>query len=614
MCGLAGFFDLIDAPDAHRDEPRTLAKMLDQLLARGPDASAVWHDGPVHFAHCRLSIIDLSQSSQQPLRLENDDFVIVYNGEVYNYKALRKELELAGDRFFSTGDTEVVLRGFSRYGTQWLKHLNGMFAAAVWDRREEQLTLFRDRFGIKPLYWSVIGGTLVFASQVKALLQYPGIRAKLNLNWLNEYLTFQYVHGPITPFEGIYLLQAGSSLVFNQESLHVEETLWAPQRSYRPDYGLSFENATDLVTGVFNSAVSNSLVSDVPIGSYLSGGIDSGAVVTVAKQWQDGLNTFTCGFDDPGLSIKGRTLDETERARTVASVVGCKFHHINISPKDILQMHVRVIETIEEPRLGVLYQNDSAAKLASTVVRVCLSGAGGDELFGGYPWRYRTVRHARSKDEFVRGYYGFWQRAFSDEEKAALLRPDVLGQTDLDLAFNTFAMQFPQDVDYRDTGVKTWLCLKYECDFFLHALLQVGDRLAGAYGLEERFPFLDNDLVALVDIIPAEYHWDPDEDPVDGKYLSGKRLLRNALSKLVSPRVATLPKQGFTLPIQEWFQGPLSEFVAQELFDHDARILNYLKPEAVDLAIDNGKTGRSVSGAQVWSLLSVETMLKVFFD
>jgi len=547
------------------------------------------------------------------MRIENDDFVIVFNGEIYNYQALRRELIQAGEDFFSAGDTEVVVRGFKMFGLQWLKRLNGMFAAAIWDKQKQKLTLFRDRFGIKPLYWTVVNGNAAFASQINSLLRFPGLSPRLNLDWLNEYLSFQYAHGNITPFEGVYLLERGKALVFETGSTRPSEVTWAPERTYTPARALSEEQATELILEQFNNAVRNALTSDVTVGSYLSGGIDSGAVVTVASRYEESLNTFTCGFNDPELSEHGRSLDETERARTVASLVGARFHEIRIAPRDIMEMHERVLETIEEPRVGVMYQNDSAARLASSNVSVCLSGAGGDELFGGYPWRYRTIRSAGSRAEFLGGYFGFWQRVFSEEEKKRFLKPEVLKSTDINRPMEAFSKQFPESFDYAEIGARTWLCLKYESEFFLHGLLQIGDRLAGAYGMEERFPFLDNALVELVDRIPAQYHWDPDEAAENGQFHSGKRLLRAALARIVDPLVASLPKQGFTIPVHEWFAGPLSAFVDERLASKDAKLLEYFNPDIVEHARASNESGRSVSAAQIWSLLSLETMLKTFF-
>ena len=246
MCGLAGFVNLVENDDRF-DSRTVLSKMLEKLSARGPDGHGEWHQAPVHFGHTRLSIIDLSEASSQPLKLENDDYVIVFNGEIYNYKDLRQELTQLGEKFFSAGDTEVIVRGFKRFGLESIKRLNGMFAAAIWDKQNEKLTLFRDRFGIKPLYWSMVDGSVVFGSQIVSLLEYPGLRARLNLDWLNEYLTFQYAHGNITPFEGVYLLERGKSLVFKKGTTSPEKVTWAPERVYTPLQDLSEEQATKLL-------------------------------------------------------------------------------------------------------------------------------------------------------------------------------------------------------------------------------------------------------------------------------------------------------------------------------------------------------------------------------
>jgi asparagine synthase (glutamine-hydrolysing) len=615
MCGIVGIFHVNESANLS-DEGRVLAEMLEQISARGPNGRGVWHDRNIHLGHCRLSIIDLSELSSQPLRLENDQSVIVFNGEIFNYKQLKKRLEDLGDKFFSNGDTEVVIRGFNRFGIDWFKELNGMFATAIWSKSKRELVLVRDRFGIKPLYWTIVDGTLLFSSQIKSFQRYPSFASRFNLRWLNEYLTFQDTHGSITPFEGTYLLEPGHAIVFRDGDMSPEHIVWAKPRQYRPDYSISPEAATEVVTDLFSKAVKNSLVSDVPVGSYLSGGIDSGAVVTIAAQFEPALHTFTCGFDATGLASATRAMNETNDALELSKLLGTQYHDATISPSEIAPMHARVLRTIEEPRVGVLYQNDVAAKLASSWVRVCLNGAGGDELFGGYPWRYKTMRHAENRDDFLCGYFGFWQRLFCVEEKQQLFKPYLLKILDLTEPYHTFERQFPENANYTDIGYKTWFCLKYESEFFLHGLLQIGDRLAGAYGLEERFPFLDQHLISFLDTIPAEYHWDPDEQPTrDGDFSSGKRLLRKALSRLVPGTISNRRKQGFVIPAKEWFDGPLSDFVSTQLASENTRITEFLEPRFLqDVIADEKKNSQFSRSTRLWSLLSVESLLRTFFD
>jgi len=613
VCGLVGFVHLAESKDLP-DENKILDGMLAEISARGPDGNGSWHNDVAHFGHCRLSIIDLSESSSQPMKLENDDWIIVYNGEIYNFESLKSTLLDVGEQFFSAGDTEVLLRGFKRFGLSWLPRLNGMFAAAIWDKEARKLSLFRDRFGIKPLYWTIVGGTVLFASQIKCFQRFPLFKSKFNLHWLNEYLTFQTTHGGTTPFQGVSILDPGHCLEFQQGSTLPKRTVWAPQRKYDPNFQLSPDHAAQVVGTLFSKAVQNTLVSDVPVGSYLSGGIDSSAIVAVASKHDPLMHNFTCGFDEHGLSSRTRSTNELKHAREFAGMLGTTFHEITLKADDISAMHATVLRTIEEPRLGVLYQNDIAARCASSSVKVCLSGAGGDELFGGYPWRYRTIRNAKTNKEFISSYYQFWQRVYKDTDKTSLFNSQVLKQIDIDQPFKTFAGQFPQDTEYSDIGVKTWLCLKYESELFLHGLLQIGDRLAGAYGFEERFPFLDNELVSFLDTIPAQYHWDPDEVPVDGQFFFGKLILRNALAKLVPENIAARQKQGFAIPIKEWFDGPLSAFIAGELSSKETRLNQFLQPNAVKKAIMSNRNGQPISGAQLWSLLSVEAILKEFFS
>lgn len=614
MCGIAGFVHLQDSSLTSEEPAEILERMIDAIAVRGPNGRGAWHDGTAYLAHARLSIIDLSESSSQPMRLEDDELVMVYNGEIYNYQHLKEVLVGLGESFFSSGDTEVLLRGFKRFGTDWLRKLNGMFAGAIWNKKTQTLTLFRDRFGIKPLYWTIVDGAVLFASQIKSFQQYPHFKPQFNLAWLNEYLTFQNTHGSITPFSGVELLEPGQTLVFQQGKINPTSTKWAPDRHYTPDGQITADSAVRQITELFSKAVQNTLVSDVPVGSYLSGGIDSGAVVAIASQFEPQLHTFTCGFDDAALSSESKAINELADARALANIVGCNFHEVVMTSAHIPTLHQTIFRTVEEPRVGVFYQNDLAAKLASQWVRVCLSGAGGDELFGGYPWRYKTIRDAQDRTSFLKQYYGFWQRVFRDEVKSELLKGKLSKQLDPCYSFERFASQFPEDLDYGDLGLRTWLCLKYESQFFLHGLLQIGDRLAGAYGLEERFPFLDNDLISFLDTIPGDYHWDADEKPADGQYFSGKRLLRQALTPLVPETVTNRRKQGFVLPEKEWFGKPLTQFVHGELLSADTRLHQYIEPASIERSITNGKPTSVYNRSQLWSLLSVEAILKEFFS
>ena len=587
--------------------------MLDAIAARGPDGQGLWHADSVILGHCRLSIIDLSAQSDQPLRLENDSHVIVFNGEIYNYRTLRQELEREGEVFFSQGDTEVVLRGFARHGLSWLPKLNGQFAAAVWDKARHKVTLFRDRFGIKPVYWTLVGTTFLFGSQIKSFQSYPGFHTDFNPAWLDEYLTFQNTHGSLTPFKGVMALEPGCALELENGTTNANPICWAPRRLYQPDIKMTEEDAVAGITERFKSAVDSAMVSDVPIGSYLSGGLDSGAITAVAGRLNPKLQVFTCGFHDPALTVSLQELDETAAAKELADYLGLHHQTRLVEAAELPSLHFPMFRTIEEPRVGMLYQNDIAAQLASANVPVCLSGSGGDELFGGYPWRYKTIRNAATAGEFRANYYGFWQRVFRDDEKAALYGLQTKTR-DPQASFRIFASYFPDDAGcWDDIGFRTWACMSYESQTFLYGLLQVGDRLAGSYGLEERFPFLDNDLVAFLDTIPAAYHWDPDEKAVGQKYFSGKRLLRRALTTLVPPHIAARKKQGFVLPEAEWYRTFLAPLIRRELCGDQTRLYAYLDRTAIRTLVEEHLSGQKDHHAKIWSLLSVEAILKTLF-
>jgi asparagine synthase (glutamine-hydrolysing) len=373
------------------------------LRHRGPDDRGDFAEGPIAFAHQRLSIIDLSAAGHQPMQTPDRRFTIVYNGEIYNYRELRAELERDGWKFRSRSDTEVLLAGAAIWGVDSIAlRMDGMAAFALWDRDTQTLSLVRDRYGVKPLYvWRAPWG-VAFASEVKAFLEHPQFKAGLNRSALAEYFTFQNLFRPHTLFAGVEQAPRGAVMQFSPRGEQVRQ-YWDYDFSRRQD--VSPESAIARTRELIHAAVERQLVSDVPVGSYLSGGIDSGSLVAIASRHVPRMQTFTGGFEMSAVEGYESGFDERHAAEIMAYAYGTEHYEQVLNAGDIRWALPRVIWHLEDLRLGMSYPNYYVARLASKFVKVCLSGAGGDELFGGYPWRYYHVFRSLDPDSYYHASY-----------------------------------------------------------------------------------------------------------------------------------------------------------------------------------------------------------------
>ena len=389
-------------------------RMTDAIAHRGPDGDGLWVEGPVALGHRRLAIIDLSPAGAQPMQSRDGRYVISYNGEIYNYRELRVALEARGCQFHSRSDTEVLLQALSEWGVaNALSRLNGMFAFALWDRHERALTLGRDRYGVKPLYYASIVSALLFGSEVKALLQHPALRPEINLPGLFEYFTFQNFFTDQTLFSGVRLLPAGCWL-----RVDLDDQPNAGPRVHRywdydfqePVRASSDEEYLEELDFLFRQAVSRQLVSDVEVGSYLSGGMDSGSITAIAARQLPLLRTFTCGFDLSSASGIELNFDERRTAERMSYLFGTEHYEMVLKAGDMERVMPRLARHLEEPRVGQSYPNFYVAQLASKFNKVVLAGTGGDELFGGYPWRYYRAVVNDDFEHYIDKYYHYWQR------------------------------------------------------------------------------------------------------------------------------------------------------------------------------------------------------------
>jgi len=622
MCGVAGLIHI----DRSVVSAATLQRMTDAIAHRGPDGQGHWIEGPVGLGHRRLAIIDLSDAGRQPMVDASERFVLSYNGEVYNFRELRAELEAAGHRFRSTSDSEVVLCALATWGVDALHRFNGMFALALWDRRDQRLLLARDRYGVKPLYWAQQGPWLAFASEQKAILAVPGFQRQLDKPALLEYFAFQNFFTDRTLLRGVSMLPAGHYAVLDLrlERPRLQATRYWDFHFAEPDAPGDAREYRDELQRLFEQAVNRQLVSDVELGSYLSGGIDSGAITAIASRSHPYLKSFTCGFDLSSASGIELAFDERVKAEAMSARFKTEHYEMVLKAGDMERVMPRLAWHLEEPRVGQSYPNFYAAKLASKFVKVVMSGAGGDELFGGYPWRYYRGAVSSSFEQYTQQYYGFWQRLVDDDQLRALLAPiwaEVQGESPRDIFRKVFANhdnELSRPDDYINHS------LYFEAKTFLHGLLVVEDKLSMAHGLETRVPFLDNDLVDfamrcpvrlklnnLSDVIRMNEN-EPGDKP--GKYFlktnDGKQILRDAMQASMPRDITEGVKQGFSAPDASWFKGESMDYVRRTLLDGAPLLYEYIDRDMAHALVGEHLAGRQNRRLFIWSLLSVEHWLQ----
>ena len=618
MCGIAGLYDLRGAPV----EPSVIASMRDALAHRGPDDEGLLVEGNLGLGHRRLSIIDLTKAARQPMQSPDGRISVIFNGEIYNFRELRALLEKCGWEFRTRSDTEVLIAGYAIWGIRELAHrIDGMAAFALWDRQLKRLFLVRDRFGVKPLYLWRTGHHLAFASEIKAFMAHPEFKVRVNQSALREYFTFQNLFRQHTLFDGVEQLPAATILTLDSGGER-RETYWDYDFS-KPE-PMDPEVAVATLERLMREAVNRQLVSDVPVGAYLSGGMDSGAIVALAAGNVPRLQTFTAGFELSRVDGIEATFDERRAAELMAYT--CKTEHYEqvMNAGDIRWSLPRVVWHLEDLRLGMSYPNYYISRLASKFVKVCLSGAGGDELFGGYPWRYYRVFRSLDQDHYLENYYGFWQRLTNAQDRKALFRS---GGDDEDEMFGVFRSVFndAKGLSFETPEDQIQASLYFECRTFLSGLLLVGDKMAMASGLEERFPFLDNALVDFAMRLPVSHKLADldhmltiDEDAVRKKlvaqdaFAGGKSCLRQAMAHILPPEVMERRKQGFSSPEASWYRGENAEYVREMLLGPDLASSPYLSPDFVRAKVEEHMSGQANHRLLIWSFLSFEQWCRTF--
>jgi asparagine synthase (glutamine-hydrolysing) len=625
MCGICGAMSF----DGRPLEKTTLESMTDRLRHRGPDDRGTYTDGPVSLGQRRLSIIDLSSAGHQPMADASGDVVVVFNGEIYNYRELRADLLKEGVPLHSATDTEVILYLYRKYGEECPKYLRGMFAFAIWDRKRQSLFIARDRIGIKPLYYYADGKRFAFASEMKAFWALPDFDAELSLPALITFTTYAHSFAPQTILKRVKKLPPGHTLTVTGAGEPAPKQYWTiPIETEKAARGADHPRE---LRALLEDAVRCHCIADVPVGVFLSGGLDSSVIAALAaKEMPERVQTFSVGFDIGGY------YNELDDARLMAESIHSDHHELVVQNFDVPNLLEKLVWHYDEPFAdAACLPTYILSEFARRSVKVVLSGEGGDEVFGGYR-RYVTqlvynyfqplsflARSESPLRRFVDSRPGFrrikkvfestdipeealryahWVTSFTSS-----MRDDIF--TD---AVQSFAGTYDVNAIYRRefadaskadgvnrllrVDTRTWLPDTY---------LEKVDKATMAVGLEARVPLLDHLVVEHMARLPGHYK-------IRG--FEKKRLLRMATEDIVPKAIRNKRKHGFAVPLDEWFRGPLLGFAKEILLDDRLAGRGYFKREAVERLIDKHVSGQNDFGTPIWQLLAFELWCRQYMD
>lgn len=573
------------------------------------------HDYDLYMGHRRLSILDISYAGHQPMSDLSKNIWIAYNGEIYNFQELKVELEKLGHRFKSHTDTEVIIYAYIEWGIECIKRFNGMFAFSLYDNFRKTFYLCRDRYGIKPVYYHLTKDrTLIYASEIKAILEYKDYQSDVDKEALLEYFTFQNIFTNKTLHKDIQILEAGHYLEIDLLTQQIDNKEYWDFNFYEPLHVKDEREYIEELDRLFHQAVKRQLVADVDIGCYLSGGMDSGSITAIAAQNIPFLKTFTVGFDLRSASGMELAFDERANSEYMSYEFKTEHYEMVLKSGDMERCLKEFAYHLEEPRVGQSYPNYYAAKLASKFVKVVLSGTGGDELFAGYPWRYYQATYNKNFDDYIDKYYNFWKRLIPNsviKEVFAPIAHDIRNVWTRDI----FASVFNKNRINLSPEEYINHSLYFEAKTFLHGLLVVEDKLSMAHSLETRVPFLDNDLVDFAQKIPVrlklsrlEHLARMDENEI-GKIQrtnDGKEIFRKTMCKYIPKEITNAVKQGFSSPDNSWFKGESIKFVKSKLLNQHSPIYNYLDRLATQELINEHLSGKQNRRLFIWSLLNFD--------
>ncbi|PYU63735.1 MAG: asparagine synthase (glutamine-hydrolyzing) [Acidobacteria bacterium] len=625
MCGICGFYEYKTHDPADR---QVLGDMLSVIRHRGPDDSGVYFGKDVAIGMRRLSIIDLS-GGKQPICNEDGSIVTVFNGEIYNFQVLREQLRNRGHSLATASDTEVIVHLYEDFGEDCVQHLRGMFGFALWDARRRRLFVARDRLGIKPVYFAQSGGRLIFASEIKAILQHPATQANLNVDGLSKFLSLKYVPAPQTMFEGIYALPPGCSLTCDANGVKVRR-YWDLSFANHSNGERSEESYADELDALLRECVKLHLMSDVPFGAFLSGGLDSSTVVALMSQFlNEPVKTYSVGFEGDAEAFS-----ELPYARMVAKKYEADHHEVFIRPNDLINLSEKVIWHLDQPIADeACLANYMVAELASRQVKMVLTGEGGDELFAGYARyagerlsplfrhlpraaksvalaacgcvpglrRQKLALYALCQPDEVNRLVN-WFPLFNSEAKQALLSEDFkqnLNGGDASAVFaEHLALTDATDPLNRMLYVDTKLWLPDD-------LLARGDKTSMAASLEARVPLLDHKLVEFAAALPQH---------LKVKGLTRKYLLKKVCQALLPPEIIRRKKKGFPMPISLWFRKEARSFLRDVLSPSALQRRGLFNPAFVEKLLTEHENSFADHGSLLWGLLSVELWQRAFMD
>jgi asparagine synthase (glutamine-hydrolysing) len=621
MCGICGILNFDGREPVDRS---TLDRMRDVLRHRGPDDVGSYVNGAIGLGHRRLSIIDLSPAGHQPMSTADGGRWIVFNGEIYNYLELRREHLEGSYPFASSSDTEVIMHMYDAFGEDCVKYFNGMFAFAIWDEKERKLFLARDRVGVKPLYYTVQQGTLLFASEIKSLLEHGKVKVEIDPTAIDDFMTFGYVQSPRTIFKNLHRLPEGHTLTWHDGHISIRQ-YWDIQ--FEPDHRSSVETHCERLIELLDDSLRLRLRSDVPLGVLLSGGVDSSAVTALLARAVGRIKTFSIGYD------AGKDYNELGYARAVAQRFGTDHHELILEPRSFEAFIPKFVYHMDEPVTeGAAISLYFVSELTARHVKVVLSGEGSDELFGGYPIyhymrlieAYRTIPEplrATLLDPLLRlvvrspkiDKYLYLSRQpldrrylnvhlYDDRVRASLYSKQFVHQ------LGTFdPRSILEELHRRREGsdvlsrmlyvdMKTWLP---------NDILIKADRMSMATSIELREPFLDYRLIELAARIPSRY-----------KIRNGqtKYILKRALAGILPHDIVHRPKMGFPTPLAWMFRGNLYNYVRDVLLDNRSLSRGYFSSEAVSTFVTEHLAGRADHHSVLWRLLILEEWHRQFAD
>ncbi|MEX1003191.1 MAG: asparagine synthase (glutamine-hydrolyzing) [Crocinitomicaceae bacterium] len=619
MCGLNGIYEF----SGYKKGEDVINRMNEALAHRGPDAEGFYRDEFIHLGHRRLSILDTGERSNQPFTSEDGRFVLVFNGEIYNYREIRNQLDHFD--FKTDSDTEVVLAAYMQWGANCLRSFNGMFAFAVWDNVKQELFLARDRLGIKPLYYVLTDHEIIFSSSLSAVLSTNLIPRKINSNSLVDYLRFQTVHAPYTIIEGVFCLMPGQQLLISEEKGIEFKYYWTLTDNYQPSKD-DLPQTQQKIRNLLSESVEKRLVADVPFGAFLSGGIDSSIIVGLMAETHDQkIDTFSVVFKENEFS-------EREFAKIIADKFKTRHHEIELSVNEFKELIPDALSFMDHPSGDGPNTFVVSKKTREAGVKMALSGLGGDELFGGYSvfnqipelqqkkWlnsfpayarkplanlyhqTKRTVASSKIREILKQEYfdmefiYQFYRQVFMDDQVKKLLKIKALPTN------QSFKIVHDQ-VGYTTKGWKlpplSRISVAEISTYMQNVLLRDADQMSMAHGLELRVPFLDHQLVEYILGVP-----DSLKRPV-----TPKKLLVDSFSGMLPDEIYNRPKMGFVLPYEIWMRGELKSFCQERL---DAlKTINLIKEDELDrLWLRFLKNDRQISWSRVWPLVVLGDWIK----